>query len=176
MGAERQMWVGALQSLAQVTWCWVGNLGKFRRRRPVVTLQTPQSTAFGNMPNSACTSATRKTNVHPLRESGSDDNAGGSRKVVEIAMIYTPQRTCLIGAVCVQVVMNRRRDILVDNIHLLSTPTLDLPIPAFSYGHSIPLICPSKKKKKILQLQSKSSTQQTSITYKPHPDYPIRKV
>jgi len=39
---------------------------------------------------------------------------------MKVAMIYTPQRICLIGAVDGDV---SRRDILVDNIHLLSIPT-----------------------------------------------------
>ena len=43
---------------------------------------------------------------------------------MKVAVIHTLQRTCLIGTVDGDVSGGRRRgDILVDNIHLLSTPT-----------------------------------------------------
>jgi len=149
----------AISSAGDVVLGW--NPWQFRRRKPVVTLQTPRSTAFENLPNSACASAARNTNFQHLTKPCSDDNADG-RMIVKVATIYTLQRTCLIGAVSAQAVMYRRRDILVDNILLLSTPPLTYPIQLILMYLQSYLSLLTRRRKTSNSLTSNPPAQQTS--------------
>ena len=95
---------------------------------------------------------------------------------MKVAMIHTPQRTCLIGAVSAQVVVYRRRDILVDNRPLESTPPqafrIQLSLMCIQF-HSFVL---PRRRKKSYSFNPSLQRNKPPILHKLHPSYPIRKV